>query len=149
MGLFVFILCLSGCHSFLAKPAQTVSITFPERNILEFTGRGAMAAMMMSGSMGAMGIAIGVAIDEGIAKDLTLSAEQGGFNRELAVTSTLNKLGYTPVASATSNTPIALTFIHLGFRAKGDLVTPWVEVLINDEKGERPYSYQALWATRL
>ncbi len=49
---------------------QALTVTLPEPNRPRFSGKGAGAGMMMMSSMGPMGIAIGVAIDEGIAKDI-------------------------------------------------------------------------------
>ena len=71
---------LTGC-TFTKKEEPTniqISIKEPER--LRFSGKGAAAGVMMSSSMGAMGIAIGVAIDEGIAKDIESNAIKAGFN---------------------------------------------------------------------
>jgi len=46
-----------------------------EPNKVRFSGRGAGAGMMLMSSMGPMGIAIGVAIDEGIANDIDKTAK--------------------------------------------------------------------------
>ncbi|GLS25883.1 hypothetical protein GCM10007877_15970 [Marinibactrum halimedae] len=54
----------------------SLTIIKPEQDRIRFQGKGAGAGMMMMGSMGAMGIAIGVAIDEGISKDIQTSAEK-------------------------------------------------------------------------
>ncbi len=55
-----------------------VSITEPDR--IRFQGKGAGAGMMLMSSMGAMGIAIGVAIDEGIGKDIDAAARSAEFD---------------------------------------------------------------------
>jgi hypothetical protein len=51
------------------------TIESPDR--IRFSGKGAGAGMMLSGSMGVMGIAIGVAIDEGIGKSIDITAKEG------------------------------------------------------------------------
>ena len=66
------------------KPVDqaVISISIESQDRIRFSGKGAGAGMMMSASMGVMGIAIGVAIDEGIAKEIHESfvAAGGGFS---------------------------------------------------------------------
>ncbi len=57
------------------QPISTVQII--NENPLQFSGKGAGAGMMLSSAMGPMGIAIGFAIDEGIAKDIRATASTG------------------------------------------------------------------------
>ncbi len=150
---FMLLWGLMGCQSFGKKQLTSMPVQYPQKERLEFTGRGAAAAMMMSGSMGAMGIAIGVAIDEGIAKDLHASASQGGFDAKAVVSEVLQQYalaaqhldkkggaeersaegrsteeGSTGRGSAKSEFPSHLAIKHLGFRSAGDQITPWVEV---------------------
>ncbi len=73
-ALIVFSL-LSACST---VPHVSVSVEEPDR--VRFQGKGAGAGMMLMSSMGAMGIAIGVAIDEGIGKEIDTSARAAGFN---------------------------------------------------------------------
>lgn len=51
-----------------------------EPNKVRFSGKGAGAGMMLMSSMGPMGIAIGVAIDEGIANDIDKTAKASGLD---------------------------------------------------------------------
>lgn len=67
---FLCLLFLAGCASLQQPNEYAVSVTLPEDSRMHFSGKGAGAGMMLMSSMGAMGIAIGVAIDEGIAKDI-------------------------------------------------------------------------------
>lgn len=78
----VLILALSliGCASFFNPTPQEVNVTLPDPNRISFQGKGAGAGMALMSTMGPMGIALGVAIDEGIAKDLRKSAETVGFD---------------------------------------------------------------------
>lgn len=66
--------------SFKNKAEIIVQVDEPAR--IRFSGKGAGAGMMLSSSMGPMGIAIGVAIDEGIGKEINETAVQGGFTIE-------------------------------------------------------------------
>ena len=117
---------MAGCQNLPSSSLQAVAVKYPQSDKLDFTGRGSAAAMMMSGSMGAMGIAIGVAIDEGLAKDLTASAKAGGFNAEQSFAKALGLADYRAVE--TDEPENALIIEKLGFRAKGDLIAPWVEL---------------------
>lgn len=69
--LTIFIcLGLASCASIQKPHSPVITVTDNTGERFEFSGKGAGAGMMMAGSMGAMGIAIGVAIDVGIAKDI-------------------------------------------------------------------------------
>lgn len=74
------------------KTTQTVSIhiTMPDSNRLRFSGKGAGAGMMLMSSMGPMGMAVGVAIDEGIAKEIETSLRAEGYDFEQALRQTLH-----------------------------------------------------------
>ena len=47
LALFVVFIVLTACQSTPNKELQVVAVTFPEKETLNFTGRGSMAAMMM------------------------------------------------------------------------------------------------------
>lgn len=129
-----------GCQSLPSSSLQAITIKYPQSDRLDFTGRGSAAAMMMSGSMGAMGIAIGVAIDEGLSKDLTGSARSGGFNVEQSFIKALNLSGYRAVDAGELEN--ALVIEKLGFRAKGDLIAPWVELTFTNNGSARVCGYE-------
>ncbi|MEM9101176.1 MAG: hypothetical protein AAGB12_02540 [Pseudomonadota bacterium] len=79
----IFSWILTACESNSVKPAATtIKISFSEPNRIRFQGKGAGAGAMLSSSMGPMGIAIGVAIDEGIAKDIQSTADQANIQIE-------------------------------------------------------------------
>lgn len=69
----------------IAFSPLSFSIELPSQNRLRFTGKGAGAGMMLMSSMGATGIAVGIAIDEGIGKDIegALHTEDFDFQAEL------------------------------------------------------------------
>jgi len=83
--LIVTLAFLLGACSFVGtKPAEqaVVNVSIEGQDRIRFSGKGAGAGMMMSASMGSMGIAIGVAIDEGIGKEIHESfvASGGSFS---------------------------------------------------------------------
>lgn len=51
-------------------------MSFGERETLYFTGRGGAAGIMMDAYLGGAGVAIGIAIDEGIAKDIAVAIQK-------------------------------------------------------------------------
>lgn len=66
---FVFLTNLTGCSSFKTTN-KSLSVHWQEPQKLYFQGKGAGAGMALMSTMGPMGMAIGVAIDEGISKDI-------------------------------------------------------------------------------
>jgi hypothetical protein len=83
------VLPLTGCSqlSFSKSHILQISISVTDQDRIRFSGKGAGAGMMMSSSMGVMGIAIGVAIDEGIGKDIHTAFVEDGGNFSLLVQS--------------------------------------------------------------
>jgi hypothetical protein len=63
----IAMLFLLACAS---KNGHDIQVTYGERQTLYFTGRGAAAGVMMDSLLGGTGVAIGIAIDEGISKDI-------------------------------------------------------------------------------
>jgi len=80
LSTFILFVLLSGCSLFGSKPTAhtSIAVSIENQDRIRFSGKGAGAGMMMSASMGAMGIAIGVAIDEGIAKEIHESFVSSG-----------------------------------------------------------------------
>jgi hypothetical protein len=79
------VVCAS-CASLAGKPTVTTELN-DER--LRFSGKGAGAGVMLSSSMGPMGIAIGVAIDEGIAKAIRENAQANNLDIRFLLSSSL------------------------------------------------------------
>lgn len=75
---------ISGCagHRVSSSVQANLNIEFgyPDPNRVRFSGKGAGAGMMLMSSMGAMGVALGVAIDEGIAKEIEETALSNNVN---------------------------------------------------------------------
>lgn len=63
-----------------SRSVSTLDVISPDPDRIRFQGKGAGAGMVLMSSMGPMGIAIGVAIDEGIAKDIDSAARESGFD---------------------------------------------------------------------
>jgi hypothetical protein len=84
VAMILFTVCVtnSGCTSlslftdvFVEKTPVEIHYNSPDR--ISFQGKGAGAGIALMSSMGPVGIAIGVAIDEGIAKDIRDTAKAG------------------------------------------------------------------------
>jgi hypothetical protein len=70
---------LSGCSVLGFKNDQN-TIYIENTATIKYTGKGAGASFALMGAMGPMGAAIGVAIDEGISKDIRKNIEASGFD---------------------------------------------------------------------
>jgi len=90
--LFFLLFLLSACSLVTTNPVEqtSISVSIENQDRVRFSGKGAGAGMMMSASMGAMGIAIGVAIDEGIAKEINESFVAAGGDFSALIISKTN-----------------------------------------------------------
>ncbi len=135
---------LTGCGHIspqARQPVVNIKVADPDR--IRFSGKGAGAGMMMAGAMGPMGIAIGVAIDEGIGKDIDETARRGNVDiRKLlvdAVNTQLGKSGF-PVAGR-EVAVIDVVVERYGFitaPGEGDLVQAQLHIRfqLNDDNGK-------------
>lgn len=74
-----FISLLLLCYLVIAcahKHSPSIPVELGERQTLYFTGKGAAAGIMMDAYLGGAGVAIGIAIDEGIAKDISAAIQK-------------------------------------------------------------------------
>ena len=95
-----------------------VNVAEPDR--IRFSGKGAGAGMMLMSSMGATGIAIGVAIDEGIGKDIADTAKLNNINfSELIKSDFLAKLEAYNSQKAKPITKAKIEIERYGFVVKG------------------------------
>lgn len=90
---------VSSCSTFNYKGKQG-SIYIQNTAIIKYTGKGAGASFALMGAMGPMGAAIGVAIDEGISKDIRKNIETSGIDLKAELCARLAKKNWTCVASA-------------------------------------------------
>lgn len=148
VGIVIIGCTITGCtqqaspknRPYMDRPQIEVVVSEPDR--IRFKGKGAGAGMMMAGTMGPMGIAIGVAIDEGIGKDIDGTAREGNVEiktllRE-AAEAALDKPGH-PLARIEADT-IQIVVERYGFvtaSGEGDPVQPQLHVTFlydGDEK---------------
>ncbi|XOV78397.1 MAG: hypothetical protein ACFHVJ_15805 [Aestuariibacter sp.] len=74
--LVVAVLMTSACSTLQnSQLTPSIDVQYPEQNRIRFSGKGSGAGMMLMSSMGPMGVAVGVAIDEGIGKDIQSVAD--------------------------------------------------------------------------
>lgn len=117
----IFCLFITSCATQHSHQGLQTEISFTDPNRLRFSGKGTGAGMMMMSSMGSMGIAIGVAIDEGIGKDIQQTAIDDGIDIPRLITQTL----MDALSQASDSAPIALVVDRYGFkttRGEGDPV---------------------------
>ena len=84
--LCIVVTVLLACSTPNEPQLTVIDVKFEDPARLRFSGKGAGAGMMLSSSMGPMGIAIGAAIDEGIGKDIEKNYRSGGYSIEAIVT---------------------------------------------------------------
>lgn len=118
------------------RPARTVSIEYGDRQTLFFTGKGAAAGMMMDAFMGGAGVAIGIAIDEGIAKDIAAAIQK--TNPEFDVrTLVREQLAIVSDKEKIKNLH-SIVIEKYGFHVvEGDLVGPVLELTVNCKDNSR------------
>ncbi|MFT7561890.1 MAG: hypothetical protein ACI93R_003822 [Flavobacteriales bacterium] len=125
--IITLLMMVSACSHKTIKASQaqiTVSLESPAR--IRFSGKGAGAGMMLSGSMGSMGIAIGIAIDEGIAKDIEAAAQTVDFSM-----ATLVKYIFTDVADGRFSSAHVVVERY-GFKIRrGELVEPDIRIRVD------------------
>lgn len=106
-----------------------------DRSSLFFTGKGGAAGIMMDAFMGGAGVAIGIAIDEGIAKDihLAIQKENPQFDIKMYVESVLEKNHKKQGLKKWQR----LTIERYGFQIiEGDFVVPVLEFTVTCIGGE-------------
>ena len=149
--LWLFItLIITGCSSFYGKESSAVNVYFSEPNRIQFQGKGAGAGIALMSTMGPVGIALGVAIDEGIAKDIREAAITGGFDMPSYISQSIDnqsKTGWQPVfVDGTSVSPSLksefpnIVVKRYGFKTTGeanDATSAELVVLVNTSKGDK------------
>lgn len=133
----ILVLGLAAC-THLSKPHEgkphevVVLAQFDDKKTLSFTGKGAGAGMMLMSSMGPMGIAIGVAIDEGIGKDIekSLRADNVNFDILREVEAAFKQAVTVQKPHKGTHTTVHITVLKFGFKTAGgdhDPVSAWFE----------------------
>lgn len=105
----ILALAVAGCAAI--KPASNqVDIVYQQPDRIAFQGKGAGAAFALMSTMGPVGAALGVAIDEGIAKDIRQSANAGDID--------FKELLHEAVASGSFPDASKITVSRYGFVIK-------------------------------
>lgn len=126
-----FLLLLS-CLISSCTHTRTLSIPveFGDRQTLYFTGKGIVAGIMMDSLLGGAGIAIGIAIDEGIAKDIFAAIQKA--NPEFDIRKHIESLLVSNRGRATTKNWQKLTVDRYGFQVvDGDFVVPVLEFTVS------------------
>ena len=134
--LLLLICCLiTSCTRTRAPPVQ---VTYGERQSLYFTGRGSAAGIMMDSLLGGAGIAIGIAIDEGIAKDI--SAAILAANPDFSMDALVRDVLHEKVKQGMNvNGLTSVVIVKYGFQAApDDKVVPLVVLQLNCESAAIP-----------
>lgn len=77
---FLLFFVFSTCSCVSLTPHSYTSVFLADDATFSYSGRGSGAGVALMSTMGPVGIAVGVAIDEGIRKDLETSAQQAGLD---------------------------------------------------------------------
>ena len=102
----------------------------PDR--IRFSGKGAGAGMMLSGTMGAMGVAVGVAIDEGIGKEIEVTARSVNIDIKEIIEEAFHNVGQNYENKSVNK--VVITIKRYGFvtsSGAGDPVLPQLQVSIS------------------
>ncbi len=134
----------SACSVLPSGTEKTINLQFNEPNRISFQGKGAGAGIALMGTMGPVGIAIGVAIDEGIAKDIRKSvASEQGDSKVFAtnmVASQLKEQGYSVTLNAEQPTYPSITIKRYGFKivnGSTDATAAQWDIEIETEPGKK------------
>lgn|GEM_PF-2853016 len=133
--LLTFISLTLGCASVLPTPSKTpkVTVVIDPNASLTFEGKGAGAGIMLMSTMGPAGIAIGVAIDVGIGKDIAkaYTNAQGQFDVKAKVMIEKALVTYCKQNALNHNQCTALSPIYIevsdyGFKWLSNESIPWL-----------------------
>ena len=117
-----------------SEKSGSIGVVISEPDRIQFQGKGAGAGVALMSTMGPVGIAIGVAIDEGIAVDLRDVAAKAGFSIQNAIVTSLTQTSYnssTVIFDAADSHQTYLVIKNYGFRSvAGDGDPTHVEIAL-------------------
>lgn len=135
---------LTSCASLAPRHYQ---LNLPPNPHLDFSGRGAAAGPMLMGAMGPAGIAVGLAIDIGIAKDIENNAVGKGMDIKALFSAAVTEVGKTSAISrkffARSPTPV-ISLNKIGFielAGQNDHVVAHIELMITRGTWTKTYRF--------
>ncbi len=140
-AIFVF-----ACSSQPRQPERLqldIGVTEPDR--IRFAGKGAGAGMMLMSSMGPMGIAIGVAIDEGIGKEIDESARVQEFDIRTILSEQIQQQ-WQSLEDPSKAKALNLTIKRYGFITQpgdNDPVAPQLHITVGEKEITFPESFDA------
>lgn len=127
---------LVGASACAIQPAAFNPVIKKNSDKLYFSGRGASAGVMLMSALGPAGIAVGMSIDVGIAKDISKTAKDGGVVIEAIVRESLRKQA--------ANHPIlndaTVVIERYGFLAQngGDKIVAQLHLRVSTSSGSQP-----------
>jgi len=129
----MFLLTATLLSSCATHSKSSWQIKTGDRTTLAFSGKGAAAGMMMDAYMGGAGIAIGIAIDEGIAKDIATDIKKYSpdFNIVSMVESQLSKQSFYVHFFKRNNVSTQVVIEAYGFHtfpSEGDKASAWLKM---------------------
>ncbi|WNO11021.1 hypothetical protein [Teredinibacter sp. KSP-S5-2] len=113
------------------------SILVNNSSQLTYKGKGAGAGMMLMSAMGPMGIAIGVAIDEGIAKDIRTAADNGQFSIANVIE---QEFGSVDAKLGQVNIDVE-SYGYIAKIGQDDLAIPQIRLKITAKEVDKVYAY--------
>lgn len=145
-----------GCSSFYgeessavySKKSSAIAVHFSEPNRIQFQGKGAGASFALMSTMGPVGIALGVAIDVGIAKDIQEPARVSGFDMNSYISQSIetqSQAAWKAVFWGEENRDVTVGFPNVeikryGFKTTGgtdDATSAELVVIVNISQQEQ------------
>ena len=140
------IFTLTSCS--VLSPLPSYTITKPQNPTISFTGRGAASGPMLMGAMGPSGIAIGLAIDVGIAKDIEKYGFKEGLNIDAFFDDSLKTVPpslYTSGGFFQSKHKPHFNLSKIGFvepMGQSDTIFPALELTVTRGDWQKAYHYR-------
>ncbi|MEY4589095.1 MAG: hypothetical protein RL497_1171 [Pseudomonadota bacterium] len=142
--LFVALLCLNACSPLKTKNPNNYLLTTPADLHLSFTGRGAASSAMLMSAMGPAGIAVGLAIDVGIGKDIEKLGFAEGLNADVLFASAVGAINKPSKLFFSSKQKPHFHLQKIGFvelSGQDNLITPAIELSVVRADWKKTYRY--------
>ncbi len=125
-------------------PRSGIPVEYSDRQTLAFEGRGAAAGIMLDSLLGGTGVAIGIAIDEGIAKDIAnnIQSAEPDYSFKQHFEFGLNQAQAKYAAAFRDLTGVVIQ--RFGFHTltgDGDKVSAWMSVDFKCKVGNRKVEF--------